>query len=838
MKRVTSPWNRVWPPVLAGIAFLLAACTAAASTGLPSSFVRLDPGDRILCLFDSSEGVSRSTAPLAHVVAPAIERLGFRVEWRDIAKGVPKAGDLDGFRAVVSGFLDGRMAFPRQYVEFVRAVTEQGVRFVVVGNFGAWQDAANDSYLSPSEVNRAFGALGVRYEAWWTDDPARFRVEVMDPALGPADSILAKDTRLFYQFTPARPDVRVLVKGRRTDEKLPDSALAFTSANGAMVLSTIMFPSERMEPGSPTRLDLDAFLGSALARMPQDPATLLVVWEPGSSDSRRAMQTLSTAALYTGVPMVAVEVGRLDTLRPMDLHGHRGVILAAPEIPSPRNGFLAGLLRDLLVRGGSFLSLLPVRDPVIISVLGGDVDGVPDPAKGSGLLLEGAAFPGVGGMEARLKDDGFTGYRISLPPGCTVLARVTDGKGVTQFPAWWRCPVGRGEVSVLNAWEFVERATAGLVVQAVLDVAAPWTMPVLSAAVEFVDDCPLPMTGAVHPSLGKVDVEYYLNDYYGTVRDTARRHGFRPTFLAIFSYDEEVAEPWPEPFPGMAGSASLELAERIRADDFPIGLHGMNHVSPAVAGGVTKSFKSEESLRALFSAARVSFREVFGPAEVPVVYVPPNDYIDAAGKRALVAAIPEVRVLASVFSGSEVETSQEFGRDPVHPSLVGLPRTWAGSALEGESLIGMWNGLLLMAVSTHFVHPDDALDPERAQGRSWSELGEAYARSAAEIRRRFPFLRELTALEAAAEVDRLGATGLGRTTAGDGTIRLTRAAGMTGSLILLHRMPKGCRLKVEGGEVVQADAVSNRAFIRMEQRALTMRCEGAAEVQVLGATGR
>jgi hypothetical protein len=788
----------------------------------------LVPGDRVVCMFDSSEGSTENKNPLSGIVAESLARQGYRVEWLDVANGPPAPGIVAGARAVVTGFKDGKIGRARDLVEFLREVANAGVRVVVIGAFGAFQDS-DGAFLPANVVNRFFLAIGVNYEAWWTDEPAKFSVRVEDQALGLPQAVTSSATRHFYQFSSMRPDVHVQVSGQRTDSELPPSALVFTSATGAMALSRYLSGDDMLADARQSRLDINAFVSEALGRRPADPTTLLVVVDPTVSDSRRALESIRQAASYCGIPLATMTVGAASTLRPIDLAAYAGLVLAVPEVPAPLDDYLAGLVKDLLSRKGRALSVLPVRNKPLAVVFGHDGSAPPVPYKASKVRFTAAAFPGLGGFLIDLPEPSLSGLRAALPSRCTVMvhAVVSDG----EVPMWWRCPVGGGEVSVLNAYELTDRASLGFVIQALLDVEGSFAMPVLDAAVEFVDDCPLPMTGSVLPVLGKLDTTFYRDDFYGAVRDLAKRLGIRPTFLAVFTYDDKVSAPYGEPWPGPTGEVSRELASRIVADDFPAGLHGMTHVSPGLSGGVTRPFADESALMNQLQAARHAYSQVFGAENFPIVYVPPNDWIDAAGKRALVAAVPEVRVLASVFVGSDVETQQDFGPDPDQPSLVALPRTWAGMTLAGDPAMGMVNGLLAQVTSTHFIHPDDVLDKERSGGLLWAGLRDSWIRSMDEMRRRFPYLREMTAVQAADEVRRMSATGLKVVASGQAGVSMTRASGIDGSMIVLVRLPAGCRASADaGGKVVLTDPASGRHLVRMDRRKLVVGCErGSAE---------
>ncbi len=812
------------------IAFALLAAASAYADGVAHGHrvPTLVPGDRILLLFDSTDGTSEARNPLSGEVKTTLERMGFLVSWHDVGRGVlPDRKLLPGLRAVVTGFTDAKLEHAAEYAAFVRDTVAAGVRYVIIGNYGAYEERAGGAFLSAEKVNVAFEALGVRYDAQWTDDPAKLTIEVADPALGPANALAPEKVRHFYQFSALRPDVRVMVSATRRDlgPDVPRSAVVFTSATGAMALNKYLSPNDRLDDASQLTLKLDEFLKAATARIPANRATLLVISDPSTSDSRRAMDALAASTVYTGIPMEVVEVSKVPTLRPADLATHAGVVLAVAEVPSPSDAYLAGLLRDHLGHGGRIAALLPLRNPALVPVLTQGGPGVPATAQGAGLRFRGGSFPGLDGFQIAPDKMTFQTFRPALGRECRVLADATATDGGAPVPLWWRCPAGRGRTVALNAFELVDRSALGFVVQATLEAEGMWAMPALSAAVEFVDDCPLPMTGGVPKAIARTDTDFYRDDFYAMVREAIEKFHIRPTFLAVFSYDDKIRPPFGEPFAGPAGWAARDLMARIQSDDMPIGLHGWNHMSPAVAGGVTKHFPDKAALRAWYAAGRDSLRQVAGPTVRATVYVPPNDWIDATAKEAMVVEIPTMQVLAAVFNGTEVETEQDFGPDPDQPSLVDLPRTWAGYALSGEAALGMVNGLLLMAVSTHFIHPDDAMDPERSLGLSWKDLRAAFLDGTAEVRKRFPYLRELTAGDAGAELRRIASTGW-TAAPKPGGLEVTRSPGASNPGIWMVHAPAGCgRLHVTGGVGIALDPESGVNIVRMDRRTMTLRCQ-------------
>ncbi|NOZ02030.1 MAG: hypothetical protein GXP54_09105, partial [Deltaproteobacteria bacterium] len=73
------------PAVSSMLTFKMAAEPGGTALPRTSQMEVIRPGERVICLYDSSEGVTADRNPLSAVVAPAIEGLGFQVVWHDVA---------------------------------------------------------------------------------------------------------------------------------------------------------------------------------------------------------------------------------------------------------------------------------------------------------------------------------------------------------------------------------------------------------------------------------------------------------------------------------------------------------------------------------------------------------------------------------------------------------------------------------------------------------------------------------------------------------------------------------------------------------------------------------
>ena len=78
-----------------------------------------------------------------------------------------------------------------------------------------------------------------------------------------------------------------------------------------------------------------------------------------------------------------------------------------------------------------------------------------------------------------------------------------------------------------------------------------------------------------------------------------------------------------------------------------------------------------------------------------------------------------------------------------------LPRATSGMLNEAyDNFAGLSVGGLY-GVFSHFVHPDDILDEERGQGKSWEELFREFCQKLQFVNESFSGLRPMTAIQAA-----------------------------------------------------------------------------------------
>ena len=85
--------------------------------------------------------------------------------------------------------------------------------------------------------------------------------------------------------------------------------------------------------------------------------------------------------------------------------------------------------------------------------------------------------------------------------------------------------------------------------------------------------------------------------------------------------------------------------------------------------------------------------------------------------------------------------------------IVELPRITSGYSRTDIHDWYITNAITSIGVFSHFVHPDDVLDKERSNNKSWSELVKDFQLMLEELYEQYPWLRSQTASEAATSLE-------------------------------------------------------------------------------------
>ena len=418
------------------------------------------------------------------------------------------------------------------------------------------------------------------------------------------------------------------------------------------------------------------------------------------------------------------------------------------------------------------------------------------------------------------------GYNFVLDPSSIAHMTSTGHKGPT--PMLWEHRTGNGKIVVNNNDAMAERWSRGLVAAAYSLVEPVVAWPVINASVFFIDDFPAPIPLGYNEYIRKdygVQNEYFfVNMWFPDMLHIADKYKIKYTGVFIESYNDIITPPFPtmEDTDRMKYFGSLFLNE-----GHEIGLHGYNHQSLVFEnfdymGELPyKKWHSEEYMvEAMNNAVRLHDR--LFPGNKMRTYVPPSNVLSKEARAVLKKHFPDITVISGLLLNQIFFLEDDFGI--ADDGLINFPRIAATyNPLDpNDTEDSFWmiiNELTLHFVNSHFIHPDDVMDPERGAEIGWKKLSEQFEEFLAWLDK-FP-LRNMTSQETVGAVQRFHNLTV-HTVYDEKEIRLV-LDGFYDEAYLLVRINDGSPRKTQGGVLTPISgtlyllkAESPNVFIHLE----------------------
>ncbi len=336
------------------------------------------------------------------------------------------------------------------------------------------------------------------------------------------------------------------------------------------------------------------------------------------------------------------------------------------------------------------------------------------------LLTE--LMPGGKGLEFDW-GEGRSGLGVRLSGDCAVhMVSVDEQNG--DLPMLWERPLGKGRIVMNNNDAFAFRESRGLVAAAYSLLGDAFAYPVINASMFFLDDFPSPVPSGHNEYIDKfyqMDVNtFYTNVWFPDIQNFGKTYGLKYTGMLIEQYSDAVKQPFDK-------ATDLEryryFGNIALQDGGEIGLHGYNHMPLALENfdyrGLYEDYKPWHSESDIIQSLQEAVRfcgEAF-PGIQMKTYVPPSNILSDEGRRILKENFPQINTISSVYLPDDLSYVQDFsvGED----GIINLPRVIAGCILTDYDRWVALNELNLQYVNSHFMHPDDTLDPDRGADRGW-----------------------------------------------------------------------------------------------------------------------
>lgn len=327
-----------------------------------------------------------------------------------------------------------------------------------------------------------------------------------------------------------------------------------------------------------------------------------------------------------------------------------------------------------------------------------------------------------GGERYEFSDPFDSSLSVSLRETAHVWARTGDA----GTPLIWSNDCGSGHTVVCNIGIY-DKVMRGFYASAISLLGDATAYPVINSAVFYLDDFPSPVPSGdgtyIKRDYGLSIADFYTKVWWPDLQKLAQKYGIRYTGVMIENYEDAVNQTEPARQPDTTqfryfGGMLLQMGGEL-------GFHGYNHQPLALwdtdYGTLYdyKTWKNKETLVASLNEL-IAFQDEVLPNAHGSVYVPPSNILSVRARKLIGTDVPRIKTIASTHfeDSTDLPYVQEFG--VASDGIVEQPRIVSGGMVDDSYMrLAAVSELNMHYVSTHFMHPDDLLDPDRGAKEGW-----------------------------------------------------------------------------------------------------------------------
>lgn len=327
-----------------------------------------------------------------------------------------------------------------------------------------------------------------------------------------------------------------------------------------------------------------------------------------------------------------------------------------------------------------------------------------------------------GGERYEFSDPFDSSLSVSLRETAHVWAKTGDA----GTPLIWSNDCGSGHTVVCNIGIY-DKVMRGFYASAISLLGDATAYPVINSAVFYLDDFPSPVPSGdgtyIKRDYGLSIADYYTKVWWPDLQKLAQKYGIRYTGVMIENYEDAVNQT--EPARQADTTQFRYFGGMLLQMGGELGFHGYNH-QPLALGDTDygtlydyKTWKNKETLVASLNEL-IAFQDEVLPNAHGSVYVPPSNILSARVRKLIGTDVPRIKTIASTYfeDGTDLPYVQEFG--VASDGIVEQPRIVSGGMVDDSYMrLAAVSELNMHYVSTHFMHPDDLLDPDRGAKEGW-----------------------------------------------------------------------------------------------------------------------
>lgn len=327
-----------------------------------------------------------------------------------------------------------------------------------------------------------------------------------------------------------------------------------------------------------------------------------------------------------------------------------------------------------------------------------------------------------GGERYEFSDPFDSSLSVSLRETAHVWAKTGDA----GTPLIWSNDCGSGHTVVCNIGIY-DKVMRGFYASAISLLGDATAYPVINSAVFYLDDFPSPVPSGdgtyIKRDYGLSIADFYAKVWWPDLQKLAQKYGIRYTGVMIENYEDAVNQT--EPARQADTTQFRYFGGMLLQMGGELGFHGYNHQPLALwdtdYGTLYdyKTWKNKETLVASLNEL-IAFQDEVLPNAYGSVYVPPSNILSARVRKLIGTDVPRIKTIASTYfeDGTDLPYVQEFG--VASDGIVEQPRIVSGGMVDDSYMrLAAVSELNMHYVSTHFMHPDDLLDPDRGAKEGW-----------------------------------------------------------------------------------------------------------------------
>ena len=365
-------------------------------------------------------------------------------------------------------------------------------------------------------------------------------------------------------------------------------------------------------------------------------------------------------------------------------------------------------------------------------------------------------------------------FDSSLSVSLRETARVWAKTGDAGTPLIWSNDCGSGHTVVCNIGIY-DKVMRGFYASAISLLGDATAYPVINSAVFYLDDFPSPVPSGdgtyIKRDYGLSIADFYTKVWWPDLQKLAQKYGIRYTGVMIENYEDAVNQT--EPARQADTTQFRYFGGMLLQMGGELGFHGYNHQPLALwdtdYGTLYdyKTWKNKETLVASLNEL-IAFQDEVLPNAHGSVYVPPSNILSAGARKLIGTDAPRIKTIASTYfeDGTDLPYVQEFG--VASDGIVEQPRIVSGGMVDDSYMrLAAVSELNMHYVSTHFMHPDDLLDPDRGAKEGWEVYKGGLTDYLEWLTKSAPDLRRQTGSECSGAIRRFSSVTVGVDTSAD-----------------------------------------------------------------------